>query len=93
MPSLAMAETAEMSWTAETDMPCPNEIAAVSMSAQRLGGISRPAVSAGLSIPVRSPKPKLRSVWYSFSGPTFSPILAAPMLLENLMMSCSESTP
>jgi hypothetical protein len=57
-PSLAMADAAAINWIADTEMPCPNEMAPASMADQDLNGLRLPAVSPGQAMPERRPKPK-----------------------------------
>ena len=60
MPLLAMAEVAVISWSADTAIPWPKEMAPVSMADHELNGLRLPAVSPGQATPERWPKPKAR---------------------------------
>ena len=62
MPPFASAAVATASWIGVTDMPCPKATVAWSTGRQRDAARSMPADSSGKPLPVRSPKPKRRSI-------------------------------
>ena len=62
VPPFASAAVATASWIGVTERPWPNATVAWSTGRQREAGRSMPADSSGKPLPVRSPKPKRRSI-------------------------------
>ena len=86
-PSLASAPYAIATWIGVTESSYPMARLAALGRCHSEGGRSRPAASAGNSMPVGVPNPKSRSMAYCSSGSSRAANLTMPMLLETRIAS------